>query len=100
MRRFAPIGTSCSIFKNVKNPLWRSLQFTEACNFIKITTPSWVFFMFFRLCKWYQITRTITYIRQGRRSPGGQGCLGPPNLLTTNFFFINDNKKKLENSQF
>ena len=30
-------------------------------NFTKINTPKWVFFMFFKLYKWYQIAQRITY---------------------------------------
>ena len=33
----------------------------EACNFTKINTPPWVFFMLFKLYKWYQIAQRITY---------------------------------------
>ena len=32
------------------------------CNFIKINTPPWVFFMFLKLHKWYQIVRRTTYL--------------------------------------
>ena len=35
--------------------------FTEAWNFTKISTPVWVFFMFFKLLKCYQIAQRITY---------------------------------------
>ena len=50
---------------NVKNThggvlLLVKLQ-AEACNFIKRDTPPWVFFTFFELYKWYQITQRITY---------------------------------------
>ena len=31
-----------------------------SCNFTKISTPPWVFFTFFKLCKWYQIAQRIT----------------------------------------
>ena len=31
-----------------------------ACNFTKISTLPWVFFMFFKLYKWYQIAQRIT----------------------------------------
>ena len=34
----------------------------QACNFTKINTPSWVFFTFFKLYKWYQIVQHITNI--------------------------------------
>ena len=40
---------------------------------------------------------------QGRRSPRGRGGGKrdvPPKFLTTKFFFINDNKKKLKNYSF
>ena len=32
----------------------------EACNFTKSNSPPWVFFTFFKLYKWYQITQRIT----------------------------------------
>ena len=32
----------------------------EVCNFTKSDTPPWVFFMFFKLCKWYQIVQRTT----------------------------------------
>ena len=35
----------------------------KACNFTKCNTPPWVFFMFFKWCKWYQIAQNITYAR-------------------------------------
>ena len=41
--------------KNVKNTHGGMLLFV-----IKSNTPPWVFFMFFELCKWYQITQRIT----------------------------------------
>ena len=31
-----------------------------ACNFTKSNTPPWMFFTFFKLCKWFQITQRIT----------------------------------------
>ena len=34
----------------------------KACNFTKINTPPWVFFMFLKLYKWYQITQSITNV--------------------------------------
>ena len=37
--------------KREKHP-WRSVNFS-ACNFTKINTPPWEFFMFFKLHKWY-----------------------------------------------
>ena len=33
----------------------------KVCNFIKINTPPWVFFTFFKLYKCYQIAQRITY---------------------------------------
>ena len=38
---------------------WVKLQ-AEVCNFNKINTPPWVFFLFFKLYRWYQITQSIT----------------------------------------
>ena len=62
--------TLCAIWyhlynlKNVKNIhggvlLLVKLQ-ASACNFIKSITPPWMFFPFFKLCKWYQIAQSIT----------------------------------------
>ena len=34
---------------------------TKACNFTKSNTTSWMFFMFLKLYKWYQIAQNITY---------------------------------------
>ena len=34
----------------------------SACNFTKSNTPPWVFFTFSKLCKWYEIAQSITYI--------------------------------------
>ena len=31
-----------------------------ACSFTKSNTPPWMFFTFFKLCKWFQITQRIT----------------------------------------
>ena len=52
-------------FKNVKNThggvlISVKLQ-ASACT--KISTPPWVFFAFFKLCKLYQIAQHITYSR-------------------------------------
>ena len=52
--------------KNVKNThggvfLLVKLQ-ASVCNFTKINTPSWVFFTFFKLHKYYQIAQRITFI--------------------------------------
>ena len=32
-----------------------------ACNFTKSNTPSWVFFTFLKLNKWYQIAQNVSY---------------------------------------
>ena len=31
-----------------------------ACNFTKNNTPPWMFFTFFKSCKWYQTAQSIT----------------------------------------
>ena len=31
---------------------------------LRFNTPPWVFFTFFKLCKWYQIAQRITILRQ------------------------------------
>ena len=53
--------------KNVKNTHGRVLLLVklqvEACNFTKSNAPPWVFFMFFKLHKWYQITQRITSVK-------------------------------------
>ena len=51
--------------KNVKNThggvlILVKLQ-AEACNFIKINTPPWVFFTSFKLYKCYQIAQRTTF---------------------------------------
>ena len=53
--------------KNVKNThrgvlLLVKLQALVAWNFTEINTPPRVFFSFFKLYKWYQITQRITYV--------------------------------------
>ena len=45
-------------WKNVKN----SLRGPKACNFTKSNIDPWVFFIFFKLHKWYQIAQRISYI--------------------------------------
>ena len=51
--------------KREKQPL-RSVNFSKvlasACNFTKINTPPWVFFMFLKLYRSYQIAQRPTYI--------------------------------------
>ena len=39
----------------------------SACTFTKINTPLWVFFMFFKLYKWYQIMQRTTYCLQSEK---------------------------------
>ena len=34
----------------------------KVCNFTKSNTHLWVFFTFFKLCKWYQIAQRITMV--------------------------------------
>ena len=49
--------------KNLKNNYGGVLILVQlqasACNCTKINTPPWVFFTFFKLCKWYQIAQRI-----------------------------------------
>ena len=52
--------------KNMKNTHRRvsllvQLHAFIVCNFTKSSTPPWVFFTFFKLYKWYQITQRSTY---------------------------------------
>ena len=63
--------TFCTIWyyfhnvKNVKNTHWGVLLLVRlqasAYTFTKSNTPSWVFFTFFKLYKWYQIAQSITH---------------------------------------
>ena len=50
--------------KNMKNIHGGELLLVKlqvlACNFTKSNTPPYVFFTFFKLYKWYQITQRIT----------------------------------------
>ena len=55
-----------SIKKCEKHP-WRSINFS-----IKISTPPWVFFTFFKLYIWYQIAQCITFLAMVRKSK--QAC--------------------------
>ena len=41
-----------------KHP-WKSVNFSKLAG-CKINTPLWVFFMFFKLCKWYQMAQRVT----------------------------------------
>ena len=43
---------------NISNDLLANFKKTEACNFTKSNTPPWVFFMFCKLHKYYQIAKT------------------------------------------
>ena len=59
------VGYHLYNLKNMKNTdggvlLLVKLQ-TKACNFTKSNTLLWVFFMFFKLYKWYQIAQCMTY---------------------------------------
>ena len=60
MRRFARIGTILQFKKRGKHQR-RSVAL--ACNFSKSSTPSWVFFVFFKWCQSYQIVQSITYLK-------------------------------------
>ena len=62
--------TLCSIWyhlynlKNGKNTHGRVLLLVTMLLLVtKSNTRPWVFFMFFKLCKWYQIAQNITYAR-------------------------------------
>ena len=60
LRDFVPFGQ----FKKREQHPRRSVTFSElqalACNFTKSKTPPWVFFTFFKLCKWYKIAQSIS----------------------------------------
>ena len=47
-------------FKTREKHPWRNDTLDEACNFTKSITPPKVFFTFFKLYKWYEITQRIT----------------------------------------
>ena len=44
--------------KRKKHP-WRSVTFSKVAVFTKSNIPPWVFFLFFKLYKWYQIAQDI-----------------------------------------
>ena len=69
-------------FKNVKKHPWRSVTFSTKSN-----TPPWVFFMFFKLHKWYQIAQRIKFEILQQASPwlGINFNMLNFNPLTTNF---------------
>ena len=46
---------------HISDALHNLVPFASACNFSKINTPPWVFFMFFKLYKCYQIAQRITH---------------------------------------
>ena len=49
--------------KNTHRGVWFLVKLqASACNFTKSNTPPWVFFTFSKLCKWYEIAQSITYI--------------------------------------
>ena len=52
-------------FKNVEKQPWRSVTLVKlqvkASNFTKSSSPSWVFFTFLKLYKWYLFALSITY---------------------------------------
>ena len=56
----------CAIFQHLYNfkkrgkHLWRSITFSLQ---IKSNTPPWMFLMFFKLYKWYQIEQSIYLVR-------------------------------------
>ena len=58
--------------KNVKNTHRGVFTLVElqasACNFTEFNTPPWVFFTFFKLCKWHQIVQRTTSELQFRDS--------------------------------
>ena len=47
---------------HISDALHNLVPFASACNFSKINTPPWVFFMFFKLYKWYQIAQRTTFV--------------------------------------
>ena len=61
------LATFVQFKKSNKHP-WRSV---EACNVIKSKTPPWMFFMFSKVFKWYQIAQHIIIVPQ-------QGDFFPP----------------------
>ena len=49
----------CAQFKKREKDPWRSITFSKVA---KSNTPPWVFFMFFKLYKWYQIAQRTKYV--------------------------------------
>ena len=54
--------------KQVKNThggvLFLVMLQTKVCTFTKSNIPPWVYFKFFKLCKWYQIAQSISHYFQ------------------------------------
>ena len=52
-------------FKKREKLPWRSVIFSKVANrsrhFTKSNAPPWIFFTFFKLCKWYQIAQSVIY---------------------------------------
>ena len=46
--------------KREKDPWW-SVIFSKAAGFTKSNSPLWVFFTFFKLCKWKETAQRIPY---------------------------------------
>ena len=76
---FCPSWDTCDVFRDLvplvplkkreKHP-WRSVNFSKVVGFkpatlLKLTLPPWVFFTFFKLCKWYQIARRLIHENPG-----------------------------------
>ena len=51
--------------KREKHP-WRSVSFSKGCNFTESNTPTWMFFTFFKLYKWYQKAQSIGYLKMSK----------------------------------
>ena len=61
LRNFVPFTQ----FKKREKHPWKSVTFIKVED--KSNTPPWVFFTFFKLYKWYQITQSIAYEQEIRR---------------------------------
>ena len=61
---FARFDTICTISKSGKLPrrsvTFKKLQAIKSCSFTKSNTTPWMFFMLFKLYRWYQIAKRIT----------------------------------------
>ena len=50
-------------FKNTHGGVLLSVKLlSSSCNFTKSDTPPEVFFMFLKLCKWYQIAQSVSNV--------------------------------------